>query len=336
MTVLNVVESVEENVAVADRDIDVASSDRVITEQAVDNPSYLQRLLASGLLVSTGVDGLYGRSERFEDVVERVSALIGAWGDDKDVEVLRFPPAMSRKVLEESGYWSNFPDQIGSVFSFCGDDRKHQRLLKCLDNQEDWTEDVKPTDLVLTPVACYPVYPVMAARGPMPEGGRLVDIFSYCCRHEPSIDPERMQLFRQREFVRMGRPEQIQSFRDDWIAYAQRMMQSLGLPASIAIANDPFFGRAGKIMADSQRQQALKFELLVPVINPNKATACGSFNYHRDRFSALWDIRTDTGEIAHTGCCGFGLERIALSLFKQHGFDVEAWPRGVRDTLWGA
>lgn len=306
------------------------------TIKKADAPVYLQKLFAAGLLIPTGVNGLYGRSATFEDVVERVSDMIGAWGADKPVEVLRFPPAMSREVLEQSGYWNNFPDQIGSVFSFCGDDRRHQRLLKCLDNQEDWTEDVKPTKLVLTPVACYPVYPVMAARGPLPKGGRLIDIFSYCCRHEPSLDPERMTMFRQREFVRMGTPEEILSFRDDWIAHARRMMQWLELPHSIAVANDPFFGRGGKIMASSQRDQELKFELIVPVINDDKPTACGSFNYHRDKFSGLWKIKTHEGEKAHTGCCGFGLERIALSLFKHHGFDTKAWPEGVREALWGS
>ncbi|MGI4858780.1 MAG: amino acid--[acyl-carrier-protein] ligase [Janthinobacterium lividum] len=311
-------------------------ADQPVSNDASDERTYLQQLFAAGLLVPTGVDGLYGRSAIFEDVVERISDLIGAWGDDKPVEVLRFPPAMSRQVLEESGYWANFPTQIGSVFSFCGDDRSHQRLLKCLDNQEDWTEDVKPTQLTLTPVACYPVYPVMAARGPLPEGGRLVDIFSYCCRHEPSLDPERMTMFRQREFVRMGTPTEILEFRDDWMAHAKVMMTSLGLPWTIAVANDPFFGRGGRIMADSQRQQELKFELLVPVINPNRPTALGSFNYHRDRFSSLWHIEAHDGEIAHTGCCGFGLERIALSLFKLHGLAPDAWPASVRTALWGA
>jgi seryl-tRNA synthetase len=301
-----------------------------------DDRTYLATLLDAGLLIETGVEGLYGRSAIFEDVVDRMSDLIGRWGTGKNVEILRFPPAMNGQILEQSGYWKNFPDQIGSVFSFKGDELGHQRLLKCLDNQEDWTEDLKPTKLAVTPVACYPVYPVMARRGLLPAGGRLIDIFSYCCRHEPSNEPERMLMFRQREFVCMGTPAQVQAFREDWIEHAKDLMRSLGLRVAITIANDPFFGRTGKIMADSQRQNALKFELLISGINPDKPTACGSFNYHRDRFSALWKIRTDTGEIAHTGCCGFGLERLALSLFKHHGFETDRWPQSVRRVLWGS
>jgi hypothetical protein len=30
---------------------------------------------------------------------------------------------------------------------------------------------------------------------------------------------------------------------------------------------------------------------------------------------------------------GFGLERIALALFKRHGLAVDAWPKEVRDVL---
>ena len=307
-----------------------------IEDDEIDSPTFLQQVIDAGLLISTGVDGLYGRSATFEDVVERISDLIGAWGADKPVEVLRFPPAMSRQVIEESGYWANFPTQLGSVFSFCGDDRSHQRLLKALDKGDEWTDDVHPTRLVMTPVACYPVYPVMAARGRLPKDGKLVDIFSYCCRHEPSKEAERMIMFRQREFVRMGTPAQVQAFRDDWMEHAKRMMRGLALPGTIASANDPFFGRGGKILADSQRQQHLKFEMLVPGINPNKPTAVGSFNYHRDRFSSLWQICLDNGEIAHTGCCGFGLERIALSLFRLHGFNPAKWPAITRNTLWGS
>ncbi|MGE5180912.1 MAG: hypothetical protein ACM31C_02565 [Acidobacteriota bacterium] len=40
------------------------------------------------------------------------------------------------------------------------------------------------------------------------------------------------------------------------------------------------------------------------------------------------------GELAHTACLGFGLERCVMALFQQHGFDPGAWPAAVRDQLW--
>ncbi len=72
------------------------------------------------------------------------------------------------------------------------------------------------------------------------------------------------------------------------------MIRSLDLPLAIDVANDPFFGRAGRMLANNQRQQNLKFELNVPVNSVEKPTACLSFNYHQDHFGTTWDLRQAT------------------------------------------
>ncbi|PAK15346.1 amino acid--[acyl-carrier-protein] ligase [Burkholderia ubonensis] len=292
-------------------------------------------LIDAGLLIPTGVQGLFGRSERFERVVEALDAFVTRIGADQQAEVLRFPPAMSRAEFERSEYMKSFPQLAGTVHAFCGGEHEQQRVLQCLERGDDWTGSQKPTYVVMTPAACYPVYPVVARAGALPGDGRLVDVFSYCFRHEPSLDPTRMQLFRMREYVRIGTPEQIVAFRRMWMERGARMIDALRLPNAIDLANDPFFGRGGKIVADSQREQNLKFELLVPIEHDGRQTACLSFNYHMDHFGLLWGIRTATGDVAHTGCVGFGLERLTLALFRHHGFDLDAWPRDVRDVLWG-
>ncbi|WP_080305050.1 amino acid--[acyl-carrier-protein] ligase [Burkholderia pseudomallei] len=292
-------------------------------------------LVEAGLLISTGIQGLFGRSERFERVVDALDAYITRLGADQHAEVLRFPPAMSRPEFERSEYLKSFPQLAGTVHSFCGNEHDHQRVLQCLDRGDDWTESQKPTYVVMTPAACYPVYPVLAQRGALPEDGRIVDAFSYCFRHEPSLDPTRMQLFRMHEYIRVGTPEQILAFRQDWIERGTRMIDALQLPNSIDLANDPFFGRGGKIVASSQRDQNLKFELLIPIEYDARLTACLSFNYHMDHFGLLWGIKTADAAVAHTGCVGFGLERLTLGLFRHHGLDPHAWPQAVRDVLWG-
>ena len=70
-------------------------------------------------------------------------------------------------------------------------------------------------------------------------------------------------------------------------------------------------------------------ELLVPICSTEKPTALVSCNYHEDHFGHAFEIRQADGAWAHTACVGFGLERIALALFKWHGFDVARWPAGV-------
>ena len=86
---------------------------------------FLKELLENGVLIEMGVDGLYGRSGVFEDVVERFSQLVAAFGRDDKAEVIRFPPGMPRAQFESSGYMKSFPQLAGTIHSFEGNDRDH-------------------------------------------------------------------------------------------------------------------------------------------------------------------------------------------------------------------
>lgn len=297
--------------------------------------SFLDRLFDSGLLIDTGVDGLYGRSGQFEDVIAAFERLIDKVGGADGAEAIRFPPGMNRAYFEKSGYMKSFPQLAGTVHSFCGNDHDHLSLLQCMEEGKDWTKEQQATDIALTPAACYPLYPTVAKRGPISMDGGLFDLQSYCFRHEPSKDPARQQLFRMREYVCMGTEAHVTTFRQTWMDRGVEMMKSIGLDVEIDVANDPFFGRAGRLLANNQRDQNLKFELLIPVTSQSNKTACMSFNYHQDAFGQKWGLALTDGSVAHTACVGFGLERIALALFAQHGLDVAAWPEAVRKTLWG-
>lgn len=296
---------------------------------------YQQALIEAGLLIPSGVDGVYGRSAVFEAIADGLNVAVTALGADQRAEVMRFPPAMSRQDFEASDYLKSFPQLAGTVHSFCGSDRDHHRLLARMEAGEEWADEQRPTRVVLTPAACYPIYPAVARRGPMPPQGLVVDVLSYCFRHEPSIDPARMQMFRQREYVRLGDAGQIIAFRQLWMERGQQLATMLELPHEVEVANDPFFGRGGKIVADSQRELKLKFELLIPINEGAPPTACMSFNYHMDHFGQVWTLRTADGEPAHTGCVGFGIERLTLALLRHHGFDLSLWPKDVRATLGG-
>jgi len=293
----------------------------------------MHQLVAAGLLIPSGVEGIPARSGVFESVVDALDAMVGRTGAVDRPEVLRFPPAMVRSQLVRSGYLKSFPQLLGTIHCFCGNEAAHRAMLKCVDEGKEWIGQQEQTDLLLTPAACYPLYPIIAGRGALPPQGVLFDMHSWCFRHEPSPDPARMQCFRVREFVRMGSNEQVLEFRQAWLDRAQGFVTELSLPYTIDIAHDPFFGRAGRLMADSQREQRLKYELLIPVANDAKPTACMSFNYHLDHFGEPWGIRQTDGAVAISGCVGFGLERIALALFRHHGFEPAHWPAKARAAL---
>ena len=302
-------------------------------ESSLDNAylKYRSELIAAGLLVPSGVAGVYGLSGVFEDIVERFERYVTTMGTHLKPEVIRFPPLLSRESYQKTDHLDTFPDLVGSVHSFTGNERDHLALTAKKARGEDWSKDLAATEVMMVPAACYPLYPTAA--GMLPPGGRTVDLRTFVFRHEPSSDPARMQIFRQREYVRLGLPQEALSHRDFWLKRGQEMLQAVGLDATAVVANDPFFGAAKRLMAATQREQTLKFELVVPITSSEKPTAVVSCNYHLDHFGHAFDIKTADGQIAHTACIGFGLERIALALFKKHGFDPATWPSEVRTLL---
>src|SRR6478672_3972816 len=197
----------------------------------------LDQLIANGLLIPSGVDGIYARSIRFESIVDALDDMVGRFGATDAPEVMRFPPAMPKVSLVKSGYLKSFPQLLGTIHCFCGNEAGHRTLLHCVEAGEDWTGQQQVTDLLLTPAACYPLYPIIAARGRLPAEGGIYDMHSWCFRHEPSLEPTRMQTFRVREFVRMGRDDQVLAFRQIWFERAQDFINELVLPYTIDIAN---------------------------------------------------------------------------------------------------
>ena len=250
-------------------------------------------------------------------------------------ESMHFPPLLPRRRIEEIGYLQSFPHLAGSVFSFEGDEDDAAAQAEHAARHEDWSEHQQMTELALVPAACYPVYPIVASRGALPEGGVVVDAGGgWVFRHEPSEDPARLQMFRQREIVRLGAPDEVLAWRDAWSTRARA--------ASIAGAR----GRAGPRQrsvlrprrADAQGQPA-PAGAQARAARPDRReepTAVASFNYHRDHFAVKFGLQLRDGDAAHTACLGFGQERITLALLRRHGLEPSAWPQAVRRELWGA
>ncbi|HEX3517756.1 MAG TPA: amino acid--[acyl-carrier-protein] ligase [Solirubrobacteraceae bacterium] len=298
-----------------------------------EQEAFLAALLERRLLLQTSVPGVYGRGGEFEDVRVGVGEMVTRAGAGERPEQMRFPPVLPRHDLETVGYLKSFPHLAGSIFAFAGSEDQAAEQYQRACEHEDWSEFQSMTELVLTPAACYPVYPTIAARGKLPPGGVTVDAGGgYVFRHEPSGDPARMQMFHQREIVRIGEPHAVAAWREVWRDRAVTLLRELELDAHFAVACDPFFGRAGRMLAASQREQELKFEVVVQIAGP-EPTAVASFNYHQDHFAEAYGIELADGARAHTACLGFGLERIALALFRRHGLDVAAWPIDVRHAL---
>lgn len=298
-----------------------------------DHVAFRDHLIDSGWLRRTSVDGVIARTAPFVAVERGIDAVVTRAGADQDATVLRFPPLFPRESYLRTDYLASFPNLSGSIHTFEGSDRDAAALLAKQAAGEDWGLSLVTTDLMLVSASCHPAYELFS--GQLESEAVRLDIEGWCFRREPSPDPARAQSFRQREFVYIGTPDGAQQHRDEWVKRGLAVMDELGLPAVSDIANDPFFGRAGRLMSVSQRELELKIELLVPVFGDEDSTACASINYHQDHFGELFGIHTPDGERAHSSCIGFGLERCTVALFAAHGTSIAGWPEAVRVRLWG-
>ena len=304
-----------------------------LPQDSDDQAAFLSQLLDCGLLLACGVPGIYGHSAEFEDVRAALEALLTREAVARGAQRLRFPPLLPRHQLESSGYLASFPHLAGTVYAFEGGEAAAQEQYERASRHEPWSEFQRMTDLALMPAACYPVYPAIAARAPLPREGVLVEVGgAWVFRHEPSTDPARRQMFRMHEVVRIGAPDDVKQWRDEWAAHGLALLRGLGLAAELDTANDPFFGRGGRLLARSQREQGLKLEIATPLAGP-APTALASFNAHHDHFTATYAITLQGGGLAHSACLGFGHERIVLALLRTHGLVPAQWPAEVRETL---
>ncbi len=297
-----------------------------------DEACFRDELVAAGHLIVTGTDGIYGRSSAYEDIVAAVDRLAVQEAASEGAVPYRFPPVMPRHVFERTGYLSSFPDLIGSVSTFTGDNADHRKLMDVAQSGGDWTELLDAAGVNLCPAACHPLYPTLA--GTMPEGGRRYDVAGWCYRHEPSVHAARMQAFRMHELVYVGDAAGAAEHRDRWLQQGVEILASLGLEVETVVANDPFFGRVGRILADNQRAETLKYEIVSPIDSLDRPNAIASSNCHLDHFGKPFGIVTADGEVAHSCCFGFGLDRITLALFRAHGMHPADWPAAARDRLW--
>ena len=288
-------------------------------------------LFDAGLLVPGSATGLFHRSFAFENVIRGIESFVSAAGSDVQRRQLYFSPILDRSVLAKSDYVISFPNLVGVLTSFTRPEKDLSELIERVESGGDWSELLASNGLALGGAACHHIYPTLAGTE-VPLDGLLYEVQASCHRHEPSEDPARMQSFSMREFVYVGTESGAIAHRELWLQRGAELLNKLGLSVEMVTANDPFFGRAGKLMVTTQREREAKFELVAAITSPSPG-AISSGNYHGDHFGKAFAISLPGGDAAHSSCFAFGLERITLALLHRHGLDIAAWPSQVRSSL---
>ena len=218
---------------------------------------------------------------------------------------LRFPPVLPRDSSRRSATSSRSRTSPGRLRVRRRRARRARAAGAGRQRTRTGASSSSMTDLVLMPAACYPVYPAIARRGAAAEGGVAVDPAAPTCSATSRRgDPARLQMFHQREIVRIGEP-------DDVAGLARRLARPrrsscCARSGSTRTSTSPptrSSAGAGRMLAASQREQALKFEILVQIAGAGA---------DRGRVVQLppgplrVDVRASQtdGELAHTACLG--------------------------------
>jgi seryl-tRNA synthetase len=250
----------------------------------------------------------------------------------------RYPTLIRASTLHRSGYLTSFPQYL--MFA--------TRLHSDLDGYRHFVDDVRAgdglvpdvldrcagVDYCLPPTMCYHTF-AQYADGCLPEGVAVVTAAGKSFRHEEKYHRglERLWDFTIREVVFLGDRDSVRRQRQELLAQVLDLVDALDLVGHCEVANDPFFGHADvAARSSSQRLLELKYELRLD-IGEGRTVAAGSFNLHERTFGSAFMITLPDGQIAHTACAGFGLERLAYAFACQHGLEPDAWPRPVRAIL---
>ena len=138
-----------------------------------EQQAFLGDLLDAGLLIASGVPGVYGRVERRSRTCAAPSTRPSRGSVPTTAPSgCAFRRSCPGRQFEDSGYLKSFPHLAGTIFDFDGSEAEALEQQDRASRHEDWSEFQTMSDLVLVPAACYPVYPAIAARGPLAPGGR--------------------------------------------------------------------------------------------------------------------------------------------------------------------
>jgi seryl-tRNA synthetase len=242
----------------------------------------------------------------------------------KDVEAKEysFPCFISTRDLKKMDYLHSFPQHVTFPVVLDGD----QANLKAFQsstviNQEDEIEVTRlaPIKHILTPAACYHLY--IHLQGGEFNQPMMLTTKNTCFRNEKQFIPlERQWSFSMREIVCIGTAQDTQHFLTGMQEKVDTLINKLGLHVLWETATDPFFDPANNPKHWMQRLQPNKQEMVF-----NKRLAIGSMNNHRNYFGESFAIKVN-GELAHSACVAFGLERWVAAILDQFGPDRTYWP----------
>ncbi len=255
----------------------------------------------------------------------------------------RYPTFIPTDVLRRCGYFGAFPHLVSLVGHFVEDYRALKEIRDA--NAESDRVVIPNKDSIvqaaacITPATCYHVYQSLEGKT-VKAPGQTFTATGRCARYESTnmIGLDRLWEFTMRELVLVGTESWVTDTRQKGMDAFIALAEEWDLECSIETANDPFFAPVYATKTFWQSQGGLKYELRFSV-EPGeggraRTISCGSANLHEGFFGTTFALSSSDGEPVFTGCVALGVERLALAVFTQHGFDPARWPAPLRDAVF--
>lgn len=254
-----------------------------------------------------------------------------------------YPALMPSPVLARCNYFKYFPHTVSMVVHLVEDYDKIDEFRRVNDHGThldvpDWSAFETP-QVCLNPAVCYHCYQAME-REKMTAEGRVVTAVGRCFRYESKniVGLDRAWDFTMREIIFVGTEAWVSAQRQKAMEAQLEQVKAWDLDAAFETANDPFFSAAYATKTYWQVRNDLKYEMRLNV-EPGadgapRTIACASANLHENFFGKTFDITASDGNPVFTGCAAWGLERLVLALFSQHGFEPARWPESLRADVW--
>ena len=240
----------------------------------------------------------------------------------------QYPSTIPYEVMERSNYLWEFPQDIFLVYE-CPHDAAALQTAK---TRRSFSDIVRPTAAMMAPAICYHCY--AEYRGQRLSNPMVLTAGGKCFRHESParLGVWRLSEFHMREIVFMGPPGFVHDTRQALIEAVWNWFSELGLVGKVETASDPFYFAGDYVKQHHQLREGAKYELSAALSN-DRFVAVASFNDLGRDLCEPFDITDPSGNIAHSGCVGVGMERMARALFAYHGPVVAKWPNAVREAL---
>ena len=232
------------------------------------------------------------------------------------------------KSLIENGYLQSFthhPLFVANIFPELKILNNVSNGIKNLDNKQILNlikKNLGQHEQIISPTVCYHCFETLRDQT-IPKDGVEYTAINSCHRFENRriYGLARLQSFTMREIIFFGNDEYVIKSRNQILEHCKTFFDKLKIQFRVVTAFDPFFTNTSDSKRVFQTVLDLKYEIEAYLPYSNSWLSVASFNNHQSSLVDNYAIDFSSNEKLHSGCVGYGYERLLYAIYAQKGLD---------------